>query len=474
MSLFRDTAFSALSTIAGTGVRFLVTIMLARTLAPEAYGQFVFLQWVIDLSALLFSFGLPGTMTRFLPQLISGGGGAATIRRLLAASAASILFSLCVFLVYARLDHRVSDLPFWWLGLWCVLSVTQTFLYAGLQGLFRYDAVMAGNLAFAAVAPIAALLVVERGSPVTGAIAMALAFGAAISAAVAAWRFLPARTRPPSPAHKPIGAKALWTYGASLWASSLLAGLVWSRGELGVLRLQADNSHIAIYAAALTLTGLIAQGTGLLTGAITPHLVRRWSSEDPKEVEELLLGITQLTFFAASGLSLVLIGFGRIIVPLLFGQPYADMYPVLCLLAASGISVACGCAHLVLQIETNARFGLFTDVMGLVLLLAIGAALVPFFGISGVAVGRAISQIAVAAATFWQLRRLPALVDASNRILLMWLTLLAINGVTALAFWLLDPGLVASLVTIPLIILAATFAGQRIIGANMIALLRMR
>jgi len=475
MSLFRDTAFSALSTIAGTGVRFLVTIMLARTLAPDSYGQYVFLQWVIDFASLACSFGLPGVMTRFLPQLVAPGALMAhpLMRQLLGAVVASIVLTVLIFVAYTRLDHRFSGLEPGPLAMWCVGSVTLTFLYAGLQGLFRYDAVMAGNLAFAAAAPIATLLLVQRGSAVSGAEAMALAFGVAIAVALSTWRFMPGR-RHETPMTKPVGRSALLTYSGSLWISGLLSALVWSRGELGILRLQVGNSDIALYSAALTVCGLINQGMGLLTGAITPHLVRRWNSSQSQAVTDLLLGITQATLFAAAALSLVLIGFGREIVPLMFGPKYDGMYPTLCLLAASGLSVTSGCAHLVLQIETNAKFGLLTDTLGLALLLGVGLLLSPWLGMPGVAIGRAVSQVLVAAGTFWQLRRLDYLIDASKRILRAWLVLLLLNSVVAVVWWKLAPALWLSLTLIPLIMVASVVATQRIVGANVFALLRMR
>ncbi|MEP7247175.1 MAG: hypothetical protein ABI885_26305, partial [Gammaproteobacteria bacterium] len=45
-----------------------IVVVLARRLGPTSFGLFAFVQWLIEVTSLVCSAGLPGTATRFFPQ----------------------------------------------------------------------------------------------------------------------------------------------------------------------------------------------------------------------------------------------------------------------------------------------------------------------------------------------------------------------------------------------------------------------
>src|SRR5215216_180995 len=70
MSLVRDTSWSAAASIISAVTRLAIAGILARKLDPELFGSFVFVQWLVDMTFLVFSLGLAGVGTRFLPATV--------------------------------------------------------------------------------------------------------------------------------------------------------------------------------------------------------------------------------------------------------------------------------------------------------------------------------------------------------------------------------------------------------------------
>ncbi len=420
MAFLRDTALSAVSAVAAVGGRLLVTILLVRALPQDDYGQFVYLQWVIEIVSLMFAFGLTGVLTRFLPELSAQPGGVprARARWLIRVCIASIAFSTAAFVVYVLLDPAFGRLNILVMAAWCLTSSALTFQSAALQGLFRYDAATAGNIVFAAVA---CLLLTVLGSHMTvtvavSAIAFAYASGFLVSAAI--WLFTKARTHEGTHAiARAMTTRALIIYAGSLWLTSLIGNLVWSRGEFMILRFQVGAADIALYAAALTLAGAITQAANLLTGAITPHMARHWTSDSQTEMRAVLNGVTQATMICTATLAIGLIALGDSLIGPLFGHVYAAAYPVLCILAVAAVSIAGGSCGVALQIATDGKFVLKSNIVGLIVLFAVSAALAPFFGIAGIAVGRAVSQASVGVMSFYSVRSIAYLRAASGRYL---------------------------------------------------------
>lgn len=466
---------SALSSVAGTGGRFATTVMIAHALSPEAYGQFVFLQWVIDLLNMLCGFGLPGLMTRFLPELSLGRSASVrgAPRAIAMASLASTFLSNAAFLAYVSLDPRFAGLNPLILALWCLSTTVIGFLYAALQGIFRYGSVMVANLIFAVAGPALTYALVHGHSATEAALALTLAMGAAIAGALltSSWSSSP---QAPAVRRYPPSSRTLATYAFNLWITGLIGGLVWSRGEFGVLRMQVDNSQIAIYSAALTLCGLINQGVGLLTGALTPHLVRRWNSGRTEEVSEVLRVITQATIICAAGAAIVIICFGRTLLPLAFGSKYLAAYPIACLLAAAGIAICASPAYAILQIETNAGFGFVLNIVNLLTLIVLGVILTPMMGVLGAAIGRVASQMTFPFAAFWRLRRVHGMADLYWRLLCGWASTTLVVSLTALAFWRYSPNLVASLVIAPVVFGATVCLARMSVRSSLFAILKLQ
>lgn len=392
-----------------------ITILLARRLAPDAYGQFVFVQWVIELCGLVCSFGVAGSMTRFLPTLSAETYSvkASLIRIFAWLNGAAMVLSTIVFFFYLILFHKSNGEGLWWFLCWSTTSLLSTLVNAALQGLFRYDAVTVANITFVAIG--ASLVVLLPPSIVHAVTAMSLAYGASASAGIATC-VVRRGTRRRLASQIVPSLRSIAAYSANTWLTGLLATLVWSRGEFAILKWRLQSSDIAIYSAALSLNGVITQGSGLLTGALTPHVASHLGSGDEARIGRLLQVVTQTVMLFATAASIGLIATGSSIVPLILGDKYRASYDVLCILVISGISISLGCAYTILQVELHGSFGRNVNIISLIVLLSLSATLTPFIGIMGAAIARLLAQLIASGLILWRLARVDYLRSITFRI----------------------------------------------------------
>src|SRR4051794_2727737 len=74
MSLARQSASAAVAAVVSSASRMLLVTILARRLTAGGFGQFVYAQWVIEISILVFSFGAPAAVSRYAAEFGSDAG----------------------------------------------------------------------------------------------------------------------------------------------------------------------------------------------------------------------------------------------------------------------------------------------------------------------------------------------------------------------------------------------------------------
>jgi O-antigen/teichoic acid export membrane protein len=112
MDLPKSTVLNAAGSVATIASGFLTTVIVARMLGPEAVGIVAYAAFIVALSLAILDMGLPGTLTRFLPELEAEGreqqAAALTKTLFLPYLAFSALYSMGLFLF---LDPGAFHLP---------------------------------------------------------------------------------------------------------------------------------------------------------------------------------------------------------------------------------------------------------------------------------------------------------------------------------------------------------------------------
>ena len=423
MSLRRDTVQGALSALVTLGSRIALTALLARALGPSAYGELMFAQWVMEMLLLVAGLGAPAMLTRFLPGL-SGRRDAAAhrVRRwLLLACGLAFLLCLLGFAAWlaigsgqhTRLDPAREGTA---LLLMCASYLAVSFVTPLLQGLLRYDAVLYGSLASAIAAPLLVYTLVRPGNVADGALALATALALNVIVSVVWLRGRRDDAVAVTARDDDLHLRVVAGYAANSWAAGLVAGMVWMRGELGVLKLQASSAGIAFYSGALTLAGAVTQVASLVLNALQPHLVTARHEHDTARVVEMLRTATQAALLLTTLCAFALLTFSEQLVNLLLGDGFLAATPIVEILAIMSVASASGGAATLLQVETNGRFTLMSNAVAAVLLLALSLALTPLVGVLGAAIARGLAQACVAELVYRRLRDVDGFAIAARQL----------------------------------------------------------
>lgn len=403
LSLLHNTSWSAFGSITNTVGRMAIVIILARRLGPESFGVYVFVQWLIDMTFLLFSVGLGGVATRFFPQ--NSGKEADKIpgfnRWFFRTGAFAILLASCFAAISVFEFTQLRNLAV----IAAVLLLTTTssayaLLSARAQGLFQYKLVAASSALL--VIGILTGLALPLGK--FGLFVVLVVMGVANLLAGA---LLAIYTRSsmattctcPMPLGKAHSAQ-IFQFATNTWVTSFVASLVWARGELPLVKSYLGETEVGYYAIGLTLSGLINHGLGLLTGALWPYIAREWDSGNREELLRFSCVVTNLLMLVAGVAAGFVICFAPYIVTLLFSDKFLPSSNLVLIFAVGALGLTSGSAHLVVHVATNGRFARNVTFVGGVSLFVAAFALIPRFGIEGAAAARTVTQIGIAILTF--------------------------------------------------------------------------
>lgn len=389
MSLIRSSAWAASAAILLTASRFALGAILARRLSQDAFGQFAYGQWLVDVSFLLCSLGATGAISRFGAEYRHDPDLLATfVRRWQPFALGLPALAACGVLLGAWLSGLtigstgLAALAAWTLtnGLWAMQS-------AALVGLQRFDIIFRANTVFATVTLAGAVLLPwVKGDPTYAFALMAIASACAVVFGLRTTYRLGHGNRR---ATAPVPWGTVVAYAANIWFSAFFASLVWSRGELPIIKAILGDVSVAHYAAALTLFGGLVQGAMLGVSGIAPHLTRLWGEGKKEKAIDLSRSIMDLQLAITAIGSLFVICFGAQVISLTFTDAYRDAAMPLSILCLGLVTFVVSSQSHLLQLETNARFNRNTVLLGALVLYALAFALVPVFGLMGAALARA-------------------------------------------------------------------------------------
>lgn len=411
-----------------------ITVILARRLGPESFGLFVFLQWLIDMTFMVFSVGLPGVATRFYPQSTDKnadrlpGFNQWFLRAGLLAALLTCCFATLAALLFSYPGSPASLLA---VALLAASSSIWALLGARAQGLFQFKRFAASSAIFVGVTLIGLLLPLVDGDLSGAMLVVAAANLAAATVCATALSGEPIeRSQSLARTHSTL----IRRYATNSWATSMAASLVWARGEISLVKGHLGDSAVGYYSIGLTLSALVNQGLGLFTGALWPQIARAWDNGDHEELLRFSSHVTNLLMLIAGLAAGFVICFAPYIIALLFGEMFIQSSSLVLILAVGALGLASGCAQAVLQAATNGKFGRDVTIAGGIVLFGVAWILIPHFGNEGAAVARSAIQIGVAVFTLAWLGKVLGHSSGTRQNLRSFVFLVVLAG--SLAIWL--------------------------------------
>jgi O-antigen/teichoic acid export membrane protein len=274
-------------------------------------------------------------------------------------------------------------------GLWAM----QTAVLTGMQ---RFDLIFRAN-ALAAAIMIAGVLILPLGGNGVGVLfgLMATAYGAAAVVGITSSRRLVSGV---VGSIEPESWRSIRHYAFNIWVTALLWSLVWSRGEMPIVRAYLGDAGVAHYAAAMSLFGGAIQGVMLAVSGIAPQLTVLWGSGRREEAIAAARTVMDVQLLFCGAGALFLICLAPQLISLAFGKAYHDAAAPLTVFAIGLLAMAVSSQNYILQLATDARFSRNITLLGLVLLFAAAILLTPLYGLVGTAIARASTMLLMAGA----------------------------------------------------------------------------
>lgn len=429
--LIRNSLWAAAAAVTLTAARFALAAIVARRLSQEGFGQFAYAQWLVDLAFLVCSLGATGVASRYIAEYRTRPERlAALIVRLrpfffgLPVLAGGTVLAGAFFFNLHPSGAESAMLAFWAIasGLWSMQTAT-------LTGLQRFDLIFRANM-FAGMIMLTGALVLplhrDDVAPLFGL--MAIACGAAAIVGIAATSRLV--TVGMVGIIEPDDWRSIRGYAFNIWITALLWSLVWSRGEMPIVRAYLGDAGVAQYAAAMTLFGGAIQGVMLAVSGIAPHLTMLWGSGKRDEAIVTARAVMEVQLLLCGGGALLLTCLGPELISLAFGSAYRQASTPLAMFAVGLLAMALSCQNHLLQIATDARFSRNTTLLGLLLLFGTAALLTPSYGLLGAAIARSGTMLLLALISLVEVTRRWGKVAISGRNVLV---MAAVVCVTALA-----------------------------------------
>lgn len=432
MSFFRNTIWNASGTLTITAGRVGIAVVLARCLGPEKFGALVFLQWLTEMTYMLFSVGLAGVATRFFPQSIQ-----ATFENIPAFSNWFIRAAGLVILISSFFAGTASFLFGGQNSLYEICAVAflggasafYALASARSQGLFQYKKIAFSSVWFIMIAFLGLIVLPVRDSLPQ----MVILLGCAN---VAAATFLSIDLKKiGSSFFAPLSNEAsehVFRYAQNSWVTSVISALLWSRGELPLVKKDLGESLVGYYSIALTTSGIINQGLSLLIGALWPQIALTWDRGSSEKLDEFSNTLTNLLILIA-GISIgFVICLSPHIIVILFGSKYLPSADIVSTLVLGTLGLTSGCANLVVQAKTDGKFARNISVVGSCVLYGLAVLLIPRFGVQGAAISRVVTQIAIAVATLVWMRKLAVAASCRHNNLLTFGVVFVLAAVLSL------------------------------------------
>ena len=378
-----------------------LSVLLARWLAPEGYGSYLFTLTIAQFLAMPILAGLPTLVVREI-AIARGRNDSNGLAGILRWSAGFVVLS---FLTVAALaitflllrNQGDGALPVYYMALPLVLALA--FLQLGSAIVQGHEHPFAGSLGDGLIRP-ALLLGLFAVAAMVGFLspgsALWLHVGAAAIAALFAFGYWFRVCRDHHPVQRPVPRYETRKWLASLLPLSLItaASLLNSRLDILMLGLLSVAEDVAQYGIAVQLAGLVLMGQTTVNAIVAPKIARLHRLSNYTELHRMITHAARLSTMIALAVFGFIFLLGEQIIEELLGEKYANAWLIAMILCGGNlVSSSIGPVAKVMTMTGNER-----TVARLVWLSALANAalnlfLVPIYGAVGAAVATVAAQL---------------------------------------------------------------------------------
>ena len=396
-----DHAFSAIARqtawgLAGTGIAmalaFAVKVLLTRKMAPEDMGIVLSAQALAGLMGTVAGLGMPDAVVRFVGR--SATSNTAPLQPVHAAAQTAVIATVAaaaVLLLAGTIWTPNMRADAWWaaavfIGALPLLSagdvIGAAYIGAGQLRTKTFLIDVGRPLCIAAALLLLPTALTQRAAYVAGLFALS-----ACVTLAALWTLFWRDGRWRDDATR-VSSESMLRFGAPLAVAALLAGPVINNVLPLMLSAWSGTATVAFYSVALSLYALVYLPVAVLENALVPGWSRAAAEDDSAALAASYRRYSRLSFSATAGVGLVVIAYDRTILVALFGPAFEGANMALrAAVLATLCSALAGPSEGMLQALGHSRTILHSRLVGSLFGAALGAYLIPMYGLAGAIAG---------------------------------------------------------------------------------------
>lgn len=376
------------------------SIILARTLGPEGFGQYAFIMALVPLIALPVSGGLPQLLTREVANFAHSKNWSLYQGALRASHGWVLLIAAVILIGYWGLGIGLELLPME--GKWSLLPIALIMVpLSGLAAIRKGTIKGLGLPAYAEmpselIQPVVMLVLFAmlawHGILDTQAAIWSQVGGAALIFLIASWMFFRIQ---PNDAKGVAGTYQLKRWKSALLPFSMIALVSTFNAQIGiiVLGLLSTDDQVAAMRVAERGGQLVVMSLTLTNMVIAPYIVGAHRDGDKALLQNLARKSARGSFLLALPLAGMLIIGGERLIRLAFGAEYSAIsyWPVVIIVVGQLFNVFFGSVGNLLSMSGYEKFTLTGQIIAVLSNAVLCALLIPKFGAVGSALAVAMS-----------------------------------------------------------------------------------
>jgi O-antigen/teichoic acid export membrane protein len=269
--LFNITLLNFLSKIVFYLFVFAVGIISSRKLTSHAFGEVQFLSFLVGLSWMGLNFGLPGMLAKFWPSAVLKHNGK-LILQLLKRAFLTACISIIAHIIFVIIIYQIViiHIPFVHLMLWTFSNIALSVTTVFMQATYRYKQSFYLNLV-ACLLGLGFLLIAFSHLQQLAYLYCFIIVNLFLSIGYCLLlsKFLYTIKDETESGHEEIPPANNWLKTSAYFAiSAILAGILWQRFELSLLKHYYNFDQLAVYAIAFTLVSLFAEPLKLIPSGL--------------------------------------------------------------------------------------------------------------------------------------------------------------------------------------------------------------
>lgn len=387
------------------------SILVARELGPENYGQLAFVLAVINLAALPVTGGLNPLLVREVAKSHAGKNWDEMSRLLNGAyrwvGRNSVLVLLLVLGAVAAFPSYFAEgraALFLIAGLLIPLWGVVTIRTAVLQGLGRVVQAQMADWLFNPAFYLFAVVLLWYGNVLTDVSALVAAVCASavglLSATIALKNGLPHQICVSAGSQDYPWFRMLLPFGAIhalMVGNTHLVPVV-----LGVI---SNDTAVGLYRVADAISMLVPLSLIVVNAVAAPQVVRLYAAGELEKLQHIARTSARTAFALTIPLVVLMLAAGNWLIELVFGVEYGDAYPaVLILLLGQIVNVSCGSVNMLLNMAGMEHESMYALLGAVVINMILCALLIPGHAEIGAAISAAVSLTAWNLWLLWRVR----------------------------------------------------------------------